>query len=129
MLIVLFILIFAILGMSVFGGLSIGSLSETDADGLPYFRPACFLRVVYPGDPTMRTARLVNYNISHYNVNATANLTNPSLEFAPYQVRVCVCVCVCVCMYKCATTCMTHAHALRSECALHLLRILSLCSS
>ncbi len=115
-LIVLFILIFAILGMSVFGGAAVGSLDEEDADGLSYFRPRCFLRVIMPGDPAVKTFRLISYNTSHVGGNGTKEWP---FVYSPYQVSIYVCmymfaykVCVCTLPQTYIHICMhTYIHA------------------
>mmetsp|Transcript_36006 Transcript_36006/g.86996 ORF Transcript_36006/g.86996 Transcript_36006/m.86996 type:complete len:1485 (+) Transcript_36006:2-4456(+) len=83
-LILLFILIFAILGMSLFGGLAIDDLESADADDVPYFRPGVFCRVIEPGNPRMRTARFVSYNTSHMNGNGTVD---DPFRPAPYEMH------------------------------------------
>lgn len=63
-LILLFILIFAILGMSLFGGSSMERLSADDTDYIPYFRAGAYVRILVPNDAQLQTARVLSVNLS-----------------------------------------------------------------
>lgn len=54
-LMLLFILIYSILGMSLFGAVSVGSLFDTDQDGIPNLRAGAGVRILLPLDPANRT--------------------------------------------------------------------------
>ena len=61
-LISLFLLIFAILGMNLFGNLSMTELDAMDVDGVPFFRQGAYVRILRPGDPIMKTAQITLVN-------------------------------------------------------------------
>jgi len=66
----LFLLIFAILGMALFGNLAIGNLSSEDVDGVPFFREGAYARALrplsdlHPGVTGMSTVRIMKVNFS-----------------------------------------------------------------
>ena len=61
-LITLFLLIFAILGMNLFGNLTMTELDVEDVDGVPFLRQGAFVRILRPGKPTVNTARIMHMN-------------------------------------------------------------------
>ena len=66
-LIMLFLLIFSILGMSLFGGLSVSELDAEDVDGVPFFRRGAYVRILEPNMPEVRTGQITM-------INTTSNL-------------------------------------------------------
>ena len=64
-LIALFLLIFAILGMNLFGNLAYCELDTDDVDGVPFFRKGAFARALVPGKPGMNTVQITSVNQSH----------------------------------------------------------------
>jgi len=63
-LILLFMIIFAILGMSLLGGKSMEALGAHDVDSIPLLRKGAYIRVIRPGDPRMQTAQIRSIDFS-----------------------------------------------------------------
>lgn len=62
-LMLLFILIFAILGMGMMGGVSMDPLHSDDLDGVPSLLPGAYVRILTEDRRTMQTARILHMDI------------------------------------------------------------------
>ena len=74
----IFLIVFSVVAMRIFGGRGIDSLDAQDADQVAFFRPGVYTRVLFPGDSEPKTARLLNYSAHHFDADGL---------LAPYEMR------------------------------------------